>query len=322
MQSAFDPTTPSAAPGPSHPELTTNVDWSTIPSFYPRKITRFRHQLDREPLLQMDSLRALAKRLEPRGQVKFKPAVQTAVHDAFITQDADSRGRSIDQVFDHISDPASWLAIYQMNEDPQYAAFCHKLLAEVNDHVGINDPGMYGPDLAVFLSSPPAFTPYHIDQHPVFFFQVRGKKRLNLWDSFDPEVLDPALVEEFLCSKVEGKIKFREALKAKVVEIELGPGDGVYWPATTPHLTHTEGHWVTRDNGFSLSFNISYYTNETRRRLCISALNQLLRNHSPIRPSPYGQSDLRDRIKHPFGRAFLEMRRLVKRQYMRPEQGL
>ena len=135
-------------------------------------------------------------------------------------------------------------------------------------------------------------------------------------------MLEPALVEEFLCSKVEGKIKFREALKAKVIEIELGPGDGVYWPATTPHLTHTEGHWVTRDNGFSLSFNISYYTNETRRRLCISALNQLLRNHSPIRPSRPGQSGPPViRIKHPLGRAFLEMRRLVKRQYLRPEQG-
>jgi hypothetical protein len=181
---------------------------------------------------------------------------------------------------------------------------------------------MYGPDLAVFLSSPPAFTPYHIDQHPVFFFQVRGKKRLNLWNSLDPEVLPPHLAEEFLCWKTEGIIQYHEAVQSKVIEMELGPGDGVYWPATTPHLTHTEGHWVTPDDGFSLSFNISYYTNETRRRLCVSAFNQILRAHSLLTPQPYGGSTFRDRIKYPLGRALLGVRRMIKGRHLRPEQGL
>lgn len=301
---------------------TTYVDWSSIGRFNPKQITRFRHRLGEEQMLELENLRNLAKRVEPRGLVKFKPGTGGDIRDQFLVTESHSQGYTMDDVFDRLSDPGMWLAIYQMTEDEQYRPFCARLKEELASHVEQTDPGMYGPDLAIFLSAPPAFTPYHIDQHPVFFFQVRGKKRLNLWDSFDPDVLSPEVVEEFLCWKTEGKVSYTDALRAKVVEIELGPGDGVYWPATTPHLTHTESHWVTPDDGFSLSFNISYYTAETRRRLCVAALNELLRKKAGLHPKPYGASNARDAVKYPLGRAFLELRRLVKGQYLRPEQGV
>jgi hypothetical protein len=315
-------TTPGIETTRASASLRTAIDWKSIRDFHPTKITRFRHNLDREPLLDVASLRGVAKRLHPEGHVKFKPAKQGGVKDLFLTEDSHAAGLSIDQVFDRIDDPASWLAIYQLNLDPTYAGLCKRLLAEIDEHLGAEDPGMYGPDLAIFLSSPPAFTPYHIDQHPVFFFQVRGKKRLNLWDSHDADVLPPHLAEQFLCWKTEGIIKYRDGLEKKVIELELGPGDGVYWPATTPHLTHTESHWVTPGDGFSLSFNISYYTDATRRRLCVSALNQLLRKVPATKPHPFGESVLRDRMKYPLGRAFLGVRRLLKGGPLRPEQGL
>jgi len=300
----------------------TLVDWAGMGTFNPRRITRFRHRLGEEPALELDNLRALAKRVEPQGLVKFKPSNAGTIGDPFLVAQAHAAGWTMDDVFNRLSDPGMWLAIYEMTRDPEYLPFCERLKREVAAHIEAADPGMYGPDLAIFLSAPPAFTPYHIDQHPVFFFQVRGKKRLNLWDSFDPDVLDPAVAEEFLCWKTEGKVKYREALRAKVVEIELGPGDGVYWPATTPHLTHTEAHWVTPDDGFSLSFNISYYTDETRRRVCVAAVNELLRKRAHLHPHPYGESSTRDALKYPLGRAFLGLRRLVKGTYLRPEQQL
>jgi hypothetical protein len=300
----------------------TLIDWSSISKLRSREITRFRHNLGSEPLLKLDSLRDLSKRLAPKGQVKFKPTDGGSVGDAFMTADSHRLGWTIDEVFHRMGEAANWLAIYQMNRDPQYATFCDQLMAEIRDHVGDDDPGMYGPDLAVFLSSPPAFTPYHIDQHPVFFFQLRGKKRLNLWNHRDPDVLPPELAEEFLCAKTEGRIKYRDAIQPKVIEIELSAGEGVYWPATTPHLTHTEKHWVTPDDTFSLSFNISYYTNETRRRVCVSAVNEMLRKHSPVRPHPYDGSSVRDRIKYPLGRAYLGLRRLITGRYLRPEQEI
>jgi hypothetical protein len=298
------------------------IDWPSVGEFDPTRIIRFRHNLHEEPSLDMSSLRELAKRLYGKGHVKFKGANPGNVHDLFLTENAHAAGYSIDEAFDRIADPASWLAIYQLTEDKTYADFCRRLLAEIQRHVGVHDPGMYGPDLAIFLSSPPAFTPYHIDQHPVFFFQIAGRKRLNLWDSSDGEVLPPPLAEEFLCEKTEGIIKYRESIQSKAIDIELAPGDGVYWPATTPHLTHTESHWVSAEEAFSLSFNISYYTESTRRRVCISALNQLLRRHTPLSVDPYGRSPMKDRVKFPLGRAYLALRHAIKGRYLRPEQEL
>jgi hypothetical protein len=302
--------------------LPTVIDWESLGSFNPRRITRFRHNLDAHPLLQTEALRVLAKRVDGAGLVKFKPATAGSPHDPFMTAESHDKGWTLDQVFDRLSEPGVWLAIYEMNTDSSYRAFCDQLMREITAHIKREDPGMYGADLAVFLSAPPAFTPYHIDQHPVFFFQARGTKRLNLWDSFDPEVLPPEVAEEFLCSKTEGKVKYRDTIQPKVVEIELGPGDGVYWPATTPHLTYTEAQSPTSGDGYSLSFNISYYTEATRRRVCVSAFNELLRKHAHAHPRPYGSSAAVDSVKAPLGRAFLGLRRLLKGQYLRPEQGL
>ena len=299
------------------------IDWSSIDNYDPRRITRFRHCLSDEPLLQVDSLRALALRLNESGHVRFKdPEAVPSMRHPFVTGTRHSKGLLLGEAFDRIEDPGSWLAIYQMSQDPTYAPFCAALLQEIQDHVGSVDPGMYGADLAVFCSSPPAFTPYHIDQHPVFFFQVRGRKRLNLWAWDDQEVLPPELAEQFLCSKTEGIITYRDEIQDKVIELELGPGEGVYWPATTPHLTYTEDHWVTPGDAWSLSFNISYYTAETRRRVYVSALNELVRRHTPLAPRPYGASSVMDALKHHIGRAFLGIRRMLRGSYLRPEQHI
>ncbi|HEY3667428.1 MAG TPA: cupin domain-containing protein [Polyangiaceae bacterium] len=313
----------SREPHAGRTSLASVIDWSSVGHYDPRRITRFRHNLSTEPLLDIASLRALALRLNSQGLVKFRdPDVVKSTADQFVTLDKHSKGLSLGEAFDRMEDPGSWLAIYNMAQDPTYAPFCANLLKEISDHVGSRDPGMYGADLAVFCSSPPAFTPYHIDQHPVFFFQVRGKKRLNLWDHSDPEVLAPELAEQFLCTKTEGIITYREAIQKKVIEIELSAGEGVYWPATTPHLTHTEDHWITPGDAWSLSFNISYYTAETRRRVYVAALNELMRRHSPLHPRPYGASSVVDAIKYPLGRAFLGVRRLLKGGYLRPEQNI
>jgi len=299
--------------------LKEHITWADIQSFDPEQITPFHHDLASEPLLSLASLRPLANRMYERKEVKFKPPEPT---ELFSTRDTHSKGWSIDEAFDRLEQPGSWLAIYHMASDPLYADFCKDLLQELNRHIGRSDPGLHSPDLAIFLSSPPTETPYHIDQHPVFFFQLKGRKLMDLWDSHDPEVVPPAAAEEFLCFQRQGVVRYNEALHSKVVEIELSPGEGVYWPATTPHYVRTQSYWATPGDGISLSFNISYYTAATRKRLCVSAVNRLLRKRSTLHPLPYGKSPLRDNVKYPLGRAYLLARRLITHEYLSKEQKL
>jgi hypothetical protein len=295
------------------------IDWNSIGRFSPTEILPLRHHLADEPLLSMESLRKLANRMYARKEVRFKPPEPT---DLFISNDQHSDGWSIDEVFDRLEQPGSWMAIYHLTSDPEYADLCRSLLAEIDRHIGSIDPGLHGADLAIFLSSGPTETPYHIDQHPVFFFQLKGRKLMNLWDSRDPEVVPPQLAEEFLCERREGLFRYQEAFQSKVMEFELAPGDGLYWPATTPHYVRTQSYWAKPGDGVSLSFNISYYTKATRRRFCISTLNRILKQRTSIRPIPFGVSPLRDSLKYPFGRAYLLAHRLLKGQYLHPDQKL
>ncbi len=295
------------------------IAWADMRTFNPEEIIPFRHNLANEPLLSLDSLRALANRMYEKRQVKFKPPEST---EEFSTRDTHSKGWSVDEAFDRLEQPGSWLAIYHMASDPLYSDFCRNLLQELDAHIGKADPGLHAPDLAIFLSSPPTETPYHIDQHPVFFFQLKGRKLMNLWDSHDPEVVPPDAAEEFLCFRREGLVRYNDSLRSKVVEIELAPGDGVYWPATTPHYVRTQPYWAKPGDGISLSFNISYYTAATRKRLCVSAINRLLRKRSALHPAPYGKSPVRDNLKYPLGRAYLLARRLITHEYLHDEQKL
>lgn len=299
------------------------IDWTSLGTgFDPRRITRFTHRLHEHPLLQASALHQLARRVEPLNLVKFKSPSVKSTSDLFLTEDRPAPGSSLDQIFEHLDAPATWLAIYELTRDPAYRPLCDELLADIAAHLGPVEQGLYGADLAIFLSAPPAFTPYHIDQHPVFFFQLRGKKRLSLWDASDASVLPPELAEDFLCNKTEGRVRWRDELAAKAIDVELSAGQGVYWPATTPHLTRTEGHWATKDDGYSLSFNISYYTEATKRRLYGAALNQLLRNRAKVSPRPFRDEGLRDAVKARLGKRYLQLRRLITGRPLRPEQGI
>ena len=122
------------------PSPTTFVDWSSIGQFNPKQITRFRHRLGEEQMLELESLRKLAKRVEPRGLVKFKPGPGGDIRDRFLVTESHSKGYTMDDVFDRLSDPGMWLAIYHMTEDEQYRPFCARLEQELASHVEPTDP--------------------------------------------------------------------------------------------------------------------------------------------------------------------------------------
>ncbi|MFT3713764.1 MAG: hypothetical protein QM817_39395 [Archangium sp.] len=206
--------------------MSTWISWDSMErQFDPRRITRFTHRLHEQPLLQSEALHQLAKRVEQQNLVKFKSPSVKSTSDLFLTEDRPAAGVTLDDVFGNLSARATWLAIYELTRDPAYVPLCSELLKEIESKVGEKDPGMYGADLAIFLSAPPAFTPYHIDQHPVFFFQLRGTKRICLWDCTDTSVLPPELAEDFLCNKTEGRIRWHDEFKAKAIDFELKAGE-------------------------------------------------------------------------------------------------
>jgi hypothetical protein len=102
-------------------------------------------------------------------------------------------------------------------------------------------------------------------------------------------------------------VKLQDGFPARSHELDCGPGDGLYFPSTAPHMTRSDVSWAKPGDGVSISIGIVFYTDETKRHANIHALNQVLRRFG-ANPRPPGESGL-DGVKYPLGRAVVGLRK-------------
>src|SRR5262249_40893145 len=139
----------------------------------------------------------------------------------------------------------------------------------------------------IFVSSPNAVTPFHIDHEHNFILQIRGTKKLHTWDPFDRSIVTERAQELFHSSHSRELIVWRDEFLGKARVFDLVPGLGGYMPSTTPHMV---------ENGpeVSITMSFTYYTDATRRRELLYRTNVALRRLG-LSPRPIGASPARDR---------------------------
>ncbi len=258
-----------------------------------------RHDFHRHPLLQIDELRELARRLLPLDRCRFAlPGLR--IDSPFDHWPTPQDGRTLDQVLERLEEPGSWLALYSAEVDPLY----RELLREVEQHIRrlvgpwerVHDVRSY-----LFLSAPPSATPFHIDRENNFWLQIRGRKTITLWDHRDDTVVPHEDVERFLLHGSLQNVCLRKGMLERGRRFPCGPGEGVYFPSTTPHMTETD----PADNGgdrLSISVGMVFYSNVTRRHMRVHMLNQMMRGLG-FHLRPPGDSAVRDALKSVIGRA-------------------
>ena len=283
--------------------------WPADPaSFSTQRMSPLAHSIDQHPLFQLDALQVLANSLMSAGQCRFlKPG--TTQGSAFSHDPEHPQGLSIDEVFARMEEPGSWLALYNVQTDPRYRAALERIVDDLRPLVEREQPGIFLVTGFIFISAPPSVTPFHIDRENNFWLQLRGRKTMNVWDNTDREVVPATVVEDFIAGGVQ--VPFQEAFRARSREFDTGPGDGVYFPSTSPHMTRTDTRWVKPGDGVSVSLGINFYTSVTRRTARVHQFNRVLRRLG-MAPSFPGQSAATDSFKAPMGRwlAAVRYRRL------------
>ena len=88
----------------------------------------------------------------------------------------------------------------------------------------------------IFVSAPPSVTPFHIDRENNFWLQLRGRKSLTVWDRQDREVVPSEAVEKFILTGSLDDVKLADAMRSRGRVFDSGPGDGVFFPSTSPHM--------------------------------------------------------------------------------------
>ena len=280
------------------------------------KISPFKHNWHLHPLFQIDNLAELAKRLALTDQCRFIKR-DTKIDSPFDHTNKNYDGKNIEDVFKHIEESRSWVALYNVQTDEIYRQFIRDMLASAQ-HLIPNYNKIFDVRAYLFISAPPSVTPFHIDNENNFWLQIHGRKTLNVWDRHDQEIIPADVVEKFIVNGGDlQKVVFKEENLSKSFEFDSGPGDGVYFPSTTPHMTRSDTSWVNPGNGVTASIGLTFYTPETRKVAYVHSFNNFLRRFLGSQPRPPRQSNNIDRLKYPLGRVLVEMKRSL-RNYKLP----
>jgi hypothetical protein len=264
----------------------------TMRARFNRSAFMIRHHLADHPLFSLERLVGLARRL-PEEAVKFNGAnipLDTRLYEGPRT------GLAPDETIRQIEECGSWMVLKNVEIDPEYRALLDRCLDEVQVHSEAICPQMHQREGFIFISSPLAVTPYHMDPEHNFLLQIRGTKQFNVWDGGDRSVLSEIELEEYF-SGIEPQLTFKEEYRPKAIPFELAPGDGLHVPVATPH-------WLQNGNAVSISFSITFRSVVSERQQIVHRINRQLRRRG-VTPVPYAASSLRDAAKY---RAYVALR--------------
>ena len=269
------------------------LDANLVASSSPQVIN---HSLYNNHLFEIDELLRLAKRMPERlvrhnsGQLP----VTTEFHRARELYPTDLS--SIESIRE-IEEANAFVQLMRVERDPAYGELVKRCAEQISDLI---KQKVYNPCGWIFISSPNSITPYHRDQESNFLLQLRGSKIIHAWNNDDKAVISEKENEEFFGTKGRDAVSYQSNYENSAHEIKLTPGSGVYLPFTSPH-------WVENQEQVSISFSITYFSEEDLRKKTIYRLNGKLRNLG-LKPSPIDHSPMIDRIKWSLFSAYLKLR--------------
>jgi Cupin-like domain len=206
----------------------------------------------------------------------------------FVNRNLERPALSAEETVARIESCNAWMQLRDVGVDPEYRELLHTIMAELAAHAGATTPGITDVRADIFVSSPGATTPFHLDEEHNFLLQVRGSKRLSIADGSDRQVLSEAQLADFYRGNGE-LAAYAPQLEERSVHVELGPGEGVHIPPCHPH-------WVKNGDAVSISFGILWQSDVTAAKRQLYRTNDWLRGIG-LRPRSPGAIPQIDALK-------------------------
>jgi hypothetical protein len=231
------------------------LDW---PNFRPWAVAPVTHRISEHPLLQIDQLVELAKRLDSEGRIRAHTndaGAGTSFSEAHQLHPV--KGPAV-HTLEHIEAAGAWMSLLNVQTDPLYRQLVDEVLGNVSPQIEAKDPGMSYLGGWIFVSSPRTVTPFHIDKEHNFILQIKGQKTVYVWEPDDIRVVSERARDRFHSRHKRDLVVWREEFRELAHRFKIGPGQGAYMPSTSPHLVE-----VGEEPSITMSF--TYYTDSTRR---------------------------------------------------------
>jgi hypothetical protein len=262
------------------------IDSEAFQESFDRGPFRIRHRLAEHALFQLPRLVDLARTL-PAQHVEYSAGNLAVNQDPALTP---RTGLSAEETIRRIEECGSWMALKYVEQDPEYCRLLNECLDEIAVHSEPISPGMDRREGFIFIGSPGAVTPYHMDPEFNFLLHMHGPKTMRVFPRDDRSLLSEQEIEHFYTASQQRNMLYRDEYAAKASVFELAPGDGLHVPVNTPH-------WVQVGERYSFSFSITFRTSASDRRSGVHAANAWLRGRG-LEPHPFGRSPSRDAVKY------------------------
>ncbi|MGE0407678.1 MAG: cupin-like domain-containing protein [Amphiplicatus sp.] len=234
---------------------------------YPERPARLRHAFADNPLFEIERLARLARVL-PACCIEYNAGDLPVGCDPRKTP---TNGLTAEETIRRIADCGSWIVLKNVERDPDYAAALDECLVELSPLVA-KATGPMGKKVGfIFLSSPGAVTPLHLDPEHNVLMQIKGTKRLSIYPT-DRDIITAAHHENYHAGIQHRNIPHRPEYDAFAESFDLQPGEAVFVPLKAPH-------WVKNGPAVSISFSATWRSrvsdSEARLRLANHAIRRL-----------------------------------------------
>lgn len=251
----------------------------------------FKHNLTKHPALTLENLCKVLARL-PKDQVMYSQGLND-LNINFDRAHIDNKSAlTIEETIENIKNSDSYIMVRSLEKDPSFQELYKELIEDVNIVMRSKKVGKKAiePKLYLFIASPNAFTPFHIDRYSTFLFQIRGSKEVAVFDQFNDKVV---------CPKI--RANFADYGKTRPIwseEIEPYAKKYNFKPEEALHIPFISGHYIKNGpEDVSISLSIIFRTDESQMWLDALSVNNRLREKLKLSVTNVGHNPSKDKIK-------------------------
>lgn len=267
---------------------------SPVPDQLDREAFKFKHKLMGHPALSLENLQRVIPSL-PKERVMYSKALLQKGDDFEATLKQRPADRTIEETIESIRVSDGYVMVQSPEIDPSFAPLHRELLADVQTLMRRRGVGTEAidPQLYLFIASPNAVTPFHIDRYSTFLMQFRGSKEVTVFPQWDERVV-PSVSREAYVAYANSRLAWSPQADALGTKYQFAPGEAIHIPFVAGHHVRNGGDDV------SISMSIIFNTAQSmawRRALSFNHASRRVLGRFRISPAPVGRSPWRDSAK-------------------------
>lgn len=255
-----------------------------------RQTFGFSHKLQNHPSLKLENLLSIIPTL-PAEKVMYSQSIKDIAVNLDYSLENDKKSLDFNEVTKTLMSGNSFIAVRNPELHPSFKEIFEDIKDDIAQTLLANKTGTHpiDPNIWLFIASPNAVTPYHLDRSSNFILQIRGSKELAVFPPRDERVMKKIKYEAYMDWNGECP-EWSQEIDHLATKYHFKAGDAA-------HIPFISGHYVKNGpEDISITISIFFQSEETVKWTNVMRLNNRLRKRG-IKTSPVNQNKTIDAFK-------------------------